>query len=123
MDSTPTARHQARAVRGLVLALSVALAATLLLVAPSGASRAPAVATSPASIGLPADALSTTGSARTTGLLPLRAADRYVPPQGAKFNHWNIKRYRNTIRSHMLRTINSVPRGATIRWMVFSFGD
>jgi phosphatidylserine/phosphatidylglycerophosphate/cardiolipin synthase-like enzyme len=102
---------------GLVGVLLLALAATLVTAAPSGAVRQPSTATTVVTATRPADA------ARTFALLPLRAPARYVPPQGAKFNHWNIKRYRNTIRRHMLRTINSVPRGATIRWMVFSFGD
>jgi phosphatidylserine/phosphatidylglycerophosphate/cardiolipin synthase-like enzyme len=99
----------------LVAVLLVALSATLVVAGPSGAVRQPVAAS--------ADAGTPSTAARTTTLLPLRAPQRYVPPQGAKFNHWNIKRYRNTIRRHMLRTINSVPRGATIRWMVFSFGD
>jgi hypothetical protein len=87
----------------------------LVVAGPSGAVRQPVAAS--------ADAGTPSTAARTTTLLPLRAPQRYVPPQGAKFNHWNIKRYRNTIRRHMLRTINSTPAGASIRWMVFSFGD
>jgi hypothetical protein len=92
----------------LALALVLALGTTVVPAQPSAAVR------------------SSDGSAArtaTTGLLPLRAPDRYVPPVGAKFNHWNIKSKRNTIRRHMLRTINSTPSGASIRWMVFSFGD
>jgi phosphatidylserine/phosphatidylglycerophosphate/cardiolipin synthase-like enzyme len=100
---------------GVVAALVLALCATLGFAGPSGAVRQPLSAAPEVSAPV--------GAARTSGLLPLRAPDRYVPPQGVKFNHWNIKRYRNTIRRHMLHTINSVPRGATIRWMVFSFGD
>jgi phosphatidylserine/phosphatidylglycerophosphate/cardiolipin synthase-like enzyme len=100
---------------GVVAALVLALCATLGFAGPSGAVRQPLSAAPEVS--------ALVGAARTSGLLPLRAPDRYVPPQGVKFNHWNIKRYRNTIRRHMLHTINSVPRGATIRWMVFSFGD
>jgi hypothetical protein len=95
--------------RGLVAVLAVALCATLAVNAPSSAVSATA---SPRA-----------ATATATALLPLKAPDRYVPPQGAKFNHWNIKKYRYTIRRHMLRTVNSTPRGATIRWMVFSFGD
>jgi hypothetical protein len=92
----------------LALTLVVALSSNLLAAQPSVAVRAPEVS-----------------AARTTtaGLLPLRAPDSYVPSVGVKFNHWNIKKKRNTIRRHMLRTINSTPTGATIRWMVFSFGD
>jgi len=119
----PARSRQARVTGGLVLALTLALGSTLLLVTPSGAARARAVETTASSLGLPSSALLAGGTARTAGLLPLRAPDRYVPAQGAKFNHWNIRRYRYTIRRHMMRTINSVPRGATIRWMVFSFGD
>lgn len=96
-----------------VVAVSVlALCGSLLLADPSTAGTPAGTSTAP--------------PARTTAaatLLPLRAPDRYVPREGAKFNHWNIKKKRNTIRRHMLRTINSTPRGATIRWMVFSFGD
>jgi phosphatidylserine/phosphatidylglycerophosphate/cardiolipin synthase-like enzyme len=116
MDQPAGRRPRAPLAGGLVAMLLLALSATLVVAAPSGAARQPAsvAATSGAAAADPA---------RTTALLPLRAPQRYVPPQGAKFNHWNIKRYRNTIRRHMLRTINSVPRGATIRWMVFSFGD
>ena len=100
--------------RGRLLVAGLALAlGSVALAAPSTASRvAPTVDAAPA----PA-------RATTPVLLPLRSPDHYVPPQGAKFNHWNIKSLQNKIRRHMLRTINSVPRGATIRWMVVSFGD
>lgn len=107
-------RARARTTRGLVALLGLALCATLALAEP-GAVRADAAV----SRATPAAAVSPSAST----LLPLAAPDRYVPRQGAKFNHWNIKRMRYTIRRHMLRTINSTPRGATIRWMVFSFGD
>jgi phosphatidylserine/phosphatidylglycerophosphate/cardiolipin synthase-like enzyme len=100
--------------RSLVAVVVLSLCATITLAQPSGATRE-STPTSPAPL--------VTSPARTSALLPLRSPERYVPVEGAKFNHWNIKRYRNTIRRHMLRTINSVPRGATIRWMVFSFGD
>lgn len=116
--SAPALR--ARATRGLVAAVLLALGATLVLAEPSRAARSSVPEAPVAS--LRAAAL-VPDAARAPGLLPLRAPDRYVPPQGAKFNHWNIPKYRNTIRRHMLRTINSVPRGARIRWMVFSFGD
>ena len=96
------------------MALVAALCATVLLSEPSGAARL--------------DQGSTASTTDSVTASPDRTADgarvaKYVPPEGAKFNHWNIKKYRNTIRRHMLRTINSVPRGGTIRWMVFSFGD
>jgi hypothetical protein len=97
-----------RSVRAVVVLVALALCAAVLLLEPSG----------PAHAGTTASA-----STATTALLPLRAPKHYVPPQGAKFNHWNIKKYRWVIRRHMLRTIDSTPRGATIRWMVFSFGD
>lgn len=101
--------------RSVVTAVALAMCAGLLLADPSTAST-------------PAIDAASSSAARTAApsaatLLPLRAPDDYVPKQGAKFNHWNIKRMQNTIRKHMLRTINSTPRGATIRWMVFSFGD
>lgn len=93
--------------RALAAVVALALGATLLLTEPSEASRTP---------------LDTARDASSSE--SLRAApDHYVPPQGTKFNHWNIKSKRYTIRRHMLRTINSVPRGGTIRWMIFSFGD
>ena len=116
MEAAPAGlRPRTSLAGGLVAVLLLALSATLVAAAPSGAARQPASAAAPAG--------TTVAAARSTELLPLRAPQRYVPPEGAKFNHWNIKRYRNTIRRHMLRTIDSVPRGATIRWMVFSFGD
>ena len=98
--------------RCLVAALGMALAAVV-LAAPSDAARVSAAA--------PVAAVS--GSRTSSTLLPLRAPDDYVPRQGVKFNHWNIKPLRNKIRRHLLRSIKSTPRGATIRWMVFSFGD
>lgn len=114
MSTASSAASPERGTRWWVVVALLAAAVTLFTAPPSGASRAenPAAA-------VPFSAAAT----RNGTLLPLRAPDRYVPPQGAKFNHWNIRRYRNTIRRHMLRTINSVPRGATIRWVVFSFGD
>ncbi len=103
--------------RGRVLmpVLALAIGASMMVAAPSSATRLALGGSAPTS---------TSASTRTTtGLLPLRAPDDYVPRQGAKFNHWDLKPLRNKIRHHMLRTINSTPRGATIRWMVFSFGD
>jgi len=102
------------AARGLIAVVALALCATLATPSTSSAARAAATR---------AQVQLTDPHARAVTLLPQRSPEHYVPPQGAKFNHWNIKRYRNTIRRHMLHTINSVPRGATIRWMVFSFGD
>lgn len=96
------------AVQVLVGSLVVALCVTLGLEVPSRA-------TSPTS--------ATAAASTAPALLPLRAPDDFVPRVGAKFNHWNIKRMQNTIRRHVLRSVNSTPRGATIRWMVFSFGD
>jgi hypothetical protein len=104
----------ARTTRSVTVAVALALCGALLVAAPSGANTAPPSAA--------AESVSST-AARTTTLLPLRAPDDYVPREGAKFNHWNIKSMRNTIRRHMLRTINSTPKGAKIRWMIFSFGD
>ena len=114
----PLGRH--RASRGLVAALLLALSATFAVAAPSGAARVSESRGTVSSVTAP---LGIVPESRTAGLLPMRAPDHYVPPQGVKFNHWNIPKYRNTIRRHMLRTINSVPRGARIRWIVFSFGD
>jgi hypothetical protein len=100
--------------RLLVAALVVATGAAVIPLAPSTAMR----------LAPPAPSTTTAAPARTTGsLLPLKAPDDFVPRQGARFNHWNIKSLRYKIRRPMLRTINSTPRGATIRWMVFSFGD
>lgn len=115
MDARSSCVRRTQGTRGLVAVVLLALGVTLFAPQASHAARVPATTRA-----LP---VSAAPEARTTGLLPLRAPDRYAPPQGAKFNHWNIPKYRNTIRRHMLRTINSVPRGATIRWMVFSFGD
>jgi hypothetical protein len=118
MVSAARSGGRLRSTRTVVAVLALALCATVLLEQPTPAAHAttaPGTATTAGS--------ATPSSTRTTGLLPLRAPDRYLPPQGAKFNHWNMKKLRYTIRRHMLRTINSTPRGATIRWMVFSFGD
>ena len=101
--------------RSVVTAVALAMCAGLLLADPSTAST-PAIDAASSSA-------TRTAAPSAATLLPLRAPDDYVPKQGAKFNHWNIKRMQNTIRKHMLRTINSTPRGAAIRWMVFSFGD
>jgi hypothetical protein len=95
------------AVQVLVGSLAVALCLTLGLEVPSRATPS-AGAAAPSS---------------APALLPLKAPDDFVPRVGAKFNHWNISRMQNTIRRHVLRSVNSTPRGATIRWMVFSFGD
>jgi hypothetical protein len=100
--------------RLLVAALVLATGASVTLASPSTANE-PAGST-PSTVA--------TSSTRTTSsLLPLKAPDNFVPRQGVRFNHWNIKSLRYKIRKPMLRTINSTPRGATIRWMVFSFGD
>jgi hypothetical protein len=114
MPPTGSRSRSRLALRTLVGILAAALIGALGPNAPSGA-------VSPASSSVAATTAST--AVATTTLLPLAAPDRYVPREGAKFNHWNIKRLRNTIRRHMLRAINSTPRGATIRWIVFSFGD
>lgn len=46
----------------------------------------------------------------------------YAPRAEVRFNHWNDSS-RNYIRMHVLRTVQSVPRGGRIRWIVYSFGD
>jgi len=97
--------------------VALALAATVVLIQPSGAVRADS------HIGSAASATPGATIPSSRALLPLRAPARYVPREGVKFNHWNIKKKRYKIRKHMLRTINSVPRKGTIRWMIFSFGD
>jgi phosphatidylserine/phosphatidylglycerophosphate/cardiolipin synthase-like enzyme len=114
MVTSPT-RARVRAINSVVTAAVTALCATVLLAQPSSAAREEPGTTASTSTSSPASSVRTAADART--------AASYVPPEGVKFNHWNIKKYRNTIRRHMLRTINSVPRGGTIRWMVFSFGD
>lgn len=109
-------------VRALVGVVVVAFGAASLAAEPSSATQLSSAGSMQAAAPARSFPL-TTAAVPSTALLPLRAPDRYAPPQGATFNHWNIPRYRYTIRRKMLRTINSVPRGATIRWMVFSFGD
>lgn len=96
------------AVQVLVGSLVLALSVTLGLDVPSRAATAPSA---------------TTTSSAAAPLSALKKPGAFVPRVGAKFNHWNIKRMQNTIRRHMVRSINATPRGATIRWMVFSFGD
>jgi hypothetical protein len=110
MDLRDRPRPVVRVVRSLVAVVVLALCVSVTL------EQLPAAVPATAS----GSAASTTSA---TTLLPLRAPDDFTPRQGAKFNHWNIKKMRNTIRRHMLRSINSTPHGATIRWMVFSFGD
>lgn len=107
----PGSPSQSRVVTGgLVAGLLLALVATLTVNAPSRA--------------VSASATTVVGTTSAAADLALRAApDRYVPRQGVRFNHWNLKKHRYKIRRHILRSINSTPRGATIRWMVFSFGD
>ena len=95
--------------RGLVAGLLLALLATVTVNTPSRAASSAARA-----------AVTQSG---TSAIAQRAAPDRYTPPQGVKFNHWNLKKHRYKIRRHMLRSINSTPRRATIRWMVFSFGD
>lgn len=114
-------RRRARTIRAVVGGVCIALACTLV---PHVASATPEDPTSTAaaaapSTGVVAAIADSVRQAETAARTP----DHFTPPQGVKFNHWNIKRYRYTIRRHMLRTINSVPAGGTIRWIVFSFGD
>ncbi|MBO9521036.1 MAG: hypothetical protein J7518_05815 [Nocardioidaceae bacterium] len=47
---------------------------------------------------------------------------RYAPQPGVRFNHWNDAT-RNYNKMHVLRTVQSVPPGGTIRWIIYSFGD
>ncbi|HEY0905008.1 MAG TPA: phospholipase D-like domain-containing protein [Marmoricola sp.] len=110
MESPGLRRRRAGALSTLVTGVVLALAATLAVVEPSGA--APSVAS-----------VASAPATASTGASAGRAPDRYVPPVGAKFNHWNIRKMRYTIRRHVLRSVNSTPSGGTIRWMVFSFGD
>lgn len=89
--------------RGLAaLAFVLSLAAVSTEVAPGIAHAAP-----------------TPSTARAATTPPVRT---YAPKAGVRFNHWNDGS-RNYIRMHVLRTIQSVPRGGTIRWIVYSFGD
>ena len=49
--------------------------------------------------------------------------DHYNPPQGSKFSHAFVKGSLGRIRTHVLRTINSVPRGGQIRILSWSFSS
>jgi phosphatidylserine/phosphatidylglycerophosphate/cardiolipin synthase-like enzyme len=49
--------------------------------------------------------------------------DNYTPPSGMTFTHPYRKRYRELIRTHVLRTINSVPTGAYIQVASWSFAS
>jgi len=49
--------------------------------------------------------------------------DSYNPPAGMLFSHPYRKGYRNIIRDHVLRTINSTPSGATIQVASWSFAS
>jgi hypothetical protein len=118
MGPRPSSTVGSRTLRSLVGMLAVALCATVLLAQPSSAVRVTRGMTASTT-----DTPTPSADRKSSALLPERAAARYVPPQGVKFNHWNIKKYRYTIRRHMLATIKSVPSGGTIRWMVYSFGD
>lgn len=59
-------------------------------------------------------------AAGSTGAAP----DSYTPRTGALFNHptgnWYAKR---RLFTHLIRTVDSVPAGETIRFAVFSFAD
>jgi len=99
-------RNYVRSPRALLIALVVTLCCSFLLTDSSAVAQPAVRDASAASV--------TNESARR---------DFFVPRPGVKFNHWNIKGMINTIRRHMIRTIDSTPRGSTIRWIVFSFGD
>ncbi|WP_183407646.1 phospholipase D-like domain-containing protein [Nocardioides marmoriginsengisoli] len=47
----------------------------------------------------------------------------YNPPQGSKFSHAFQRDANGRIKSHIIRTINSVPRGGQIRVMSWSFAS
>jgi hypothetical protein len=48
----------------------------------------------------------------------------YTPADGTLFNYpYSKKRYRNTIRTHVLKTIKAVPSGGKIRIAVYSIND
>ncbi|MFL6060131.1 MAG: phospholipase D-like domain-containing protein [Marmoricola sp.] len=49
--------------------------------------------------------------------------DHYNPPQGAKFSHAFQRGNINRIKTHIIRTINSVPRGGQIRIITWSFSS
>jgi phosphatidylserine/phosphatidylglycerophosphate/cardiolipin synthase-like enzyme len=49
--------------------------------------------------------------------------DHYNPPQGTKFSHAFQRGASGRIKSHIIRTINSVPRGGQIRVMTWSFSS
>lgn len=49
--------------------------------------------------------------------------DHYNPPQGAKFSHAFQRGAINRIKTHIIRTINSVPRGGQIRVITWSFSS
>jgi hypothetical protein len=49
--------------------------------------------------------------------------DSYTPPSGMTFTHPYRKRYRNLIRTRLVRAINSVPSGAYIQIASWSFAS
>lgn len=49
--------------------------------------------------------------------------DHYTPYSGPRFSHAFQRRSSNRIRSHVIRTINSVPRGGQIRVLTWSFNS
>ena len=93
------------------ISLCAGLAATMLAVVPSGhaADERPGVTTP--------DADSVTSPRQ---LVAERKADkkkkaRYTPPPGIKLNHPLRPKMRRNINAHVLKTINSTPRGSEIR--------
>ncbi|MGO4257039.1 phospholipase D-like domain-containing protein [Marmoricola sp. RAF53] len=115
-------QRRARTIRAVVGTVAMALACTLVPDLALAAEPVPAQVRAPV-VATPAFAAAPVVAAAAGAVSTLRTPDHFTPPQGVKFNHWNIKRYRYVIRRHMLRTINSVPSGGTIRWIVFSFGE
>jgi hypothetical protein len=65
------------------------------------------------------DLVATASGRVTVGVTP----DSYNPPAGMTFTHPYRKKYKLLIRTHILRTINSVPSGARIRIASWSFAS
>jgi hypothetical protein len=63
-------------------------------------------------------------AATATGTVTVAVTpDDYNPPAGMTFTHPYRKGYRNLIHDHIVRTINSVPPGATIQLASWSFSS
>jgi hypothetical protein len=81
-------------------------------------------ATTPGAYPVTYNLTDTSGSKTTSGTVTVAVTpDDYNPPAGMTFSHPYRKGYRNLIHDHIVRTIDSVPPGQTIRLASWSFSS